>query len=263
MSQFVKGHKASNTKSLNKTLAILSSFDETSPMQRTSDIAAKLDMNISTVSRHLNTMLDWGFLEREDATGYYYPGIEIVALAGRSMQSNDVYRHAFPEVHRLSHKYDVCAHMAVPKKGEVIHQICSCGESAMELLIPMGHRHPMHCSAMGRVFLAYLPPIKAQEVLKSKELQKYTIGTKIDVSEINQELIRTRKRGYCTLINELALGTGSLAAPVFNRNREPIAAVSISTSAYNLRQPQREQVLAKAVTAAASRISSKLGYYPK
>ena len=55
-------HRESNTKSLNKTLAILSTFNEKTPMQRTSDIAAKLGINISTVSRHLNTLLDWGFL---------------------------------------------------------------------------------------------------------------------------------------------------------------------------------------------------------
>lgn len=33
-------HRELNTKSLNKTLAILSTFHENTPMQRTSDIAA-------------------------------------------------------------------------------------------------------------------------------------------------------------------------------------------------------------------------------
>lgn len=84
-------YKVSNTKSVSKTLAILSTFDETAPMQRTSDIAMKLDMNVSTVSRHLNTMLDWGFLERDDFTGFYYPGLEIVALAGAALQNNDAF----------------------------------------------------------------------------------------------------------------------------------------------------------------------------
>ena len=60
------GKKASDAKSVSKTLAILSTFDERTPMQRTSDIAARLGMNISTVSRHLNTLLDWGFLRRDD-----------------------------------------------------------------------------------------------------------------------------------------------------------------------------------------------------
>ncbi len=260
---FKEGQRTSNTKSLIKTLAILSSFDEQNPRQRTSDIAERLKMNISTVSRHLNTMLDWGFLERDEYTGDYFPGPEIVALAGRSLQANDIYRHAFPEVHRLSYQLHVCGHMAIPQGQEVIHLISSCSQSSTDLLIPMGHRHPMHCSAMGRVFLAYLPPVQAQVILKNSDLKKYTFGTKNDISEINQELILTRKRGYCKLINELAEGTGSIAAPIFNRNREPVASVSVSTSARSLSQKVREETLAKAVITTAGRISNKLGYYPK
>lgn len=105
--------------------------------------------------------------------------------------------------------------------------------------------------------------MKTQEILKSSELQKYTFGTKIDICEINQELIRTRKKGYCVLINELTEGTGALAVPIFDRHRIPVAAISISTSANSLGHVQRERELAKAVTVAAGRISNKLGYYPK
>ena len=70
------------TKSINKTLAILASFTDDAPQQRTTDIAAKLGLTVSTVSRHLGTLLDWGFLERDDMTGYYRPGSRIITLAG-------------------------------------------------------------------------------------------------------------------------------------------------------------------------------------
>ncbi len=142
--------KNSNTKSVSKTLAILSTFNEMAPMQRTSDIAMKLNMNISTVSRHLNTLLDMGFLERDEATGFYFLGMEVVSLVGAALQNNDVFRHSYPELQQLSYKFDVHSHMAVPRGKEVVHLISVCCESTMELLIPMGHCHPMFCSAMGR-----------------------------------------------------------------------------------------------------------------
>ena len=99
------GERASDAKSVSKTLAILSTFDERTPMQRTSDIAARLGMNISTVSRHLNTLLDWGFLRRDDETGCYYPGTQIISLAGAALQDSDVYRYSFPELQLLSFRY--------------------------------------------------------------------------------------------------------------------------------------------------------------
>ena len=264
MAQRTEGsHKGSNAKSVSKTLEILSTFNELAPEQRTSDIATKLHMNISTVSRHLNTMLDWGFLERDGSTVYYALGLEIVALAGAALQNNDVYRHAYPELQQLSYKYGVHSHMGVPRAVDVVHLISICCESTMELLIPMGHCHPMYCSAMGRAMLAYMPQTEVQKVLKASELQKLTPETKIDLREINQELIHTRQKGYCILFDELAESKSSLAAPIFDRNRNPVAAISVSASAQSLSQPQRERELAKAVMTAAGKISGKLGYYPK
>lgn len=254
---------STNTKSVSKTLAILSSFNERTPTQRTSDIAAKLHMNISTVSRHLNTMLDWGFLMRDEETGRYSLGYEVVALAGAALQNNPLYRHAYPELQQMSYKYDVHCHMSVPRGVDVVHLISISCESTMELLIPMGHSHPMYCSAMGRAILAYLPEGQVQKILKRSDLRKFTPETKTDLVEIREELARTRQRGYCVLFEELSENKSSLAAPIFDRSREPIAAISISSSGHSLSKPQRERELAKAVVTAAGRISGKLGYYPK
>jgi DNA-binding IclR family transcriptional regulator len=253
----------SRNKSISKTLAILSTFTEETPMQRTSDIAVKLGLNISTVSRHLNTLLDSGYLKRDDQTGYYYPGLQIITLAGITLQSNDVYRHALPELQQLSHKYGVYAHLGVPKNEDIIHLICCCCKSTNELLIPMGHHHPMYCSAMGRAILAYMPSGNVQLILKNSALAKHTSETKIDIEEIQNELLKTKKQGYCVVLNELSEGVASIAAPIFDRSRNPIAAISISSSLWRLKQPQSEQELSKAILSVAKKISGKLGYYPR
>jgi len=258
-----KYHKNSTTKSVSKTLAILSTFTEDSPVQRTSDIADKLKMNVSTVSRHLNTLLDWGFLEREDDTGFYYPGINIITLAGISLQRNDVYRFAAPELQQISHEFDIHSHMAIPHKTDIIHMINFASEYTKEIMMPMGHRHPMHCSAMGRAIMAYLPQEKVADILKNSELREYASETKTDIQEIYQELKKTRQKGYCLLINELTEGKGSIAAPIFNRYREPVAAISVSTSARSISRPERELELSKIVTFTALRISGKLGYFSR
>lgn len=133
----------------------------------------------------------------------------------------------------------------------------------MELLIPMGHCHPMYCSAMGRAMLAYMPQAEVEKVLRASELQKLTPETKIDLREINQELIHTRQKGYCILFDELAESKSSLAAPIFDRNRNPIAAISVSASAQSLSQPQRERELAKARDDRGRKDLRQAGLLPK
>ena len=109
----------------------------------------------------------------------------------------------------------------------------------------------------------YLEKNKSDHEKLKSELQKFTHETKIDVSEINKELLRTRQKGYCILSDELAENKASIAAAVFDRHRCPVAAISVSASAHSLSQPQRERELAKAVMTTAGKISAKLGYYPK
>lgn len=256
-------HKNSNTKSVSKTLAILSTFDENTPRQRTSDIASKLGLNISTVSRHLNTLLDWGYLQRDDVTGDYYPGLAIVALAGATLQRHDVYRHSYPELLQLSNKFGVYSHMGVPRDTDIIHLICCPADGSMEQLIPMGHSHPMYCSAMGRAILPYMPAAKVLDILKRSNLQKYTEHTKVEIQDILKELDVVKQQGYCRLFNELTVGKGSFSAPIFDRNRNPVAAISISASTHRLSQPDIAPELIKAVITSALKISGKLGYFPK
>ena len=258
----VKQQSSSNAKSVGKTFAILSTFNETTPTQRTSDIASKLHMNISTVSRHLNTMLDWGYLQRDDATGFYSLGLEIVALAGAALQNSSIYRFAYPELQRLSYKYGVHSHMSVPRGVEVVHLISICCENTMELLIPMGHCHPMYCSAMGRAIMAYQSSGEVQRVLRDSELRKFTPETKVDIQEIQQELARTRQKGYCIIFDELSENIGSLAVPIFDRNRNPVAAI-LYIGQCPQPQPAQRARTGEGCDHCRRKDLREVGYYPK
>ena len=263
MTQNNDKYKSDKKKHVSKALLILSTFDESSPMQRTTDVASKLDMNMSTVSRHLNSLLDLGFLDRDDVTGQYFLGIEMIALTGAALHNNDLYRHAYPELQQLSFKYEIHSHMAVPSDVNVIHLISTSCEKNMELLIPMGHSHPMYCSAMGRAILAFQSDNEIDRILKKSDLRKYTSETKTKVPEIMQSLNKAKKLGYSTVINELDEGTASIASPIFNRKRKPVGAISVSASVRRIQRDNEEKILAKAVVTTAGRISAKLGYFPK
>lgn len=252
----------SKNKSIGKTLAILSTFTESEPMQRTSDIANKLKLNVSTVSRHLNTLLDGGYLERDDNTGFYYPGINIVALAGATLHNRLEYRYAYPQLHKISNKYLVHGHMGIRDGIDVVHLISACCEYTEELSIPMGHRQPLYCTAMGRVILSSMSENQVNDVLKNSNLLELTPKTIIDKTAIKREVERVKKQGYSIVRDELLLDKVSIAAPLKDTTRKTIGAVSISTSVDNLKRESRQETLVKAVVYMASKISGQLGYYP-
>lgn len=258
-----KSKYASGNKSVSKTLAILSLFSEGERMLRTSEIADRLQMNISTVSRHLNTLLDGGFLQRDDATGYYYPGMEIITLAGVALKNKSIYRHAYPELQQLSFNMKVLSHLGIPDGLDVVHLVCCCCEDKTEMLFPLGHRQPLYCSAMGKIMLAYLPEEEALRILKASDLQKYTPETQTDLRGLMETLKTIRKKGYCANNNQLHMGRGSIAAPIFDWTRRPVGAISISTQSHRILAQVDEERFARTVTLVAGKISGKLGSYPE
>lgn len=262
MKQNDMSSKSSETKSVGKTLAILSTFTSEHPVQRTSDIAAELGMSISTVSRHLNTLFDAGFLGRDEKTGCYHLGIKILELAGVATQESEVYRYSYSELHKVAFEHNIHCHMAIPYEEDIIHLVSAQSESTKALFMPMGHRQPMYCTAMGRAMMAFMPQTRVQEILKMSDLKKRTEHTKVTVKEIEQELERARRKGYCILRDELSENKASIAAPIFDRYREPVAAISVSTSSVALSNPEREKELIKVIRSSSSKISGMLGYFP-
>ena len=250
------------TRSISKTLAILASFTDETPQQRTTDIAAKLGLSVSTVSRHLGALQDWGFLIRDDMTGYYRPGSRVITLAGIALQNNPVYRHAFAELQELTSTLNAHGHMAVPQGTSILHLISLDSVTSQEL-IPMGYLQPMYCSAIGRAMLAFMPQAKIQEILRKTNLVKRTEVTKTDVNEILEELEKVRRRGYCLLVDELNEGRSSLAVPVFGAQGMPVAGVSVSTTTSRLSDPSVEEKFSQAVRKSGKKISGALGYYPR
>ncbi len=220
---------SSNTKSISKALAILSTFDNYSPYQRLSDISAKLGLNTSTVSRHLSTMLDCGFLERDNDTGYYHLGVQVISLAGVALHSYEVYRHAYPVLQDLSHKLGLHCYLGIPRKNEVVHLLSIGEEHTIELLTPVGYHHPMYCSGMGRAILAHIPQEEATEILRADTSMVYAPDTKTNITEIERELKKISRYGYSVIVNELTAGKASIAAPIFGKRREVVAAISMLT----------------------------------
>ncbi len=122
----------------------------------------------------------------------------------------------------------------------------------------VGRRMCAHCTAAGKVMLAYLPSAKLDKVLVG-ELLKFTVNTITDPDELRQELAQARERGYALAREELEDGLNAVAAPIYDHSGQAVAAVSISGPAYRV-PPDTFSHLAGQLVKVADRISQQLGY---
>ena len=87
---------------------------------------------------------------------------------------------------------------------------------------------PLHVSATGKAMLAYLPKPRLNEILGQIKLTRYNERTITTRHGLLEELKRIRECGFALDRGEEFHGIHCVAAPVFNRHQQAVAAIWIT-----------------------------------
>lgn len=117
----------------------------------------------------------------------------------------------------------------------------------------VGENVPFHCSASGKVFLAY-----GAQVLPDKKLEKITLKTITSRADLARELETVRARGYASISGELEEGLVAVSVPVFDANQNVIATVSVSGPNSRI-TPERIKLFANLLKQEVSKVKVNLG----
>jgi DNA-binding IclR family transcriptional regulator len=126
----------------------------------------------------------------------------------------------------------------------------------------IGQLTPLHCTSSGKVLLAHLDPATRAELLARAGTPALTPRTVSATGRLEEQLVRVRDAGYATAIEEYEVGLNAVAAPVFDRSGQVIAAVSVSGPSYRFDEQRIRHVVAPLLAGTAD-ISRRMGYRPK
>jgi len=121
----------------------------------------------------------------------------------------------------------------------------------------LGRAVPLHCSAIGKILLAY-----GAAKLRPGRLERRTGQTITGRPALQTELAAVRRRGYAVIDGELEPGLVAVAAPVYRDGGAVVAALSVSGPATRLTPATLPGVAAQCV-AQADALSCVLGHRPK
>jgi DNA-binding IclR family transcriptional regulator len=86
---------------------------------------------------------------------------------------------------------------------------------------------PLHCSAIGKLFLAFSPASRRRRLLQHLDLRRYTEQTIVDLASLEAELRQIRKQQVSYDREEFLDGVVCIAVPVLGRNGELLAGAAI------------------------------------
>jgi IclR family transcriptional regulator, pca regulon regulatory protein len=243
--------------SVEKAMTVLKAFDASRPRLTLSQIATLADMDLSGAQRFTYTLLNLGYLDKDEETKTYSLSPQVFDLSYHYLSSNELVNRAAPYVQQLSMHTGETANVTVLHGSDIVFVYRIASPQVLISSLNVGARMPAYCAAPGLAMLAHLPEAEVDAILAASDLVKHTPHTVAQPRAIKQRLAEIRKAGYAHTEEEYFLGDISTAAAVLDARGRVMGAVNVAVAKPRWNGAADEQRIADLVISTASAISSR------
>jgi DNA-binding IclR family transcriptional regulator len=222
------------------------------------DVARDLGVHRSTALRLLGTLERHNLVERDPRTAKYRLGRRLPQLASVVTGDLDLRFVARPVCERLASAVGETVTLDVLDADEIVPIEQAAGSTAVISVNWLGRRTPVHCTASGKVILAFGPASVRQRLL-ARPLERKTPNTVVARAELEAQLAAALEAGFARTFQELEMGLDAIAAPVHSAEGAVVAAIDVSGPSHRLAEADRPE-LAQLTREAAADLSRRLGY---
>ncbi len=251
--------KKSTVGSLAKGFRVLEAFSAGYEQMTISDVCKVTGLDSGTVFRNLNTLVDLGYLQKDDDAKLFRLTFKVLDLGFHAIGRSDVRDLVLPILRELVAQVGEAASFGVLEGADILYlERVRGGLARLGVDIRVGTRVPAHSSTIGQALLAFLPE-REQDVVLHKLVSQSDVGI-VDVPEpeVLSSLQHIKQDGYALRASYFNSSLHVLAVPVRDRDGYPLASISVVAPSVRLSQ---EEMLAKALRpaqAAAAEISKAL-----
>jgi IclR family transcriptional regulator, acetate operon repressor len=200
-------------------------------------IGAALDLPKATVHRLLGALEDKGLLAKDPLSGGYAAGASLTDMAFKILRKSAASADRHAVLAGLAAEIGETCNLGILDGGEARYvDRVEASHSPLKLDFRPGSRVPLHASAMGKLFLAAMPPGALDRYLFAARRTAFTPATLTDAAILRAAIAEIRKSGYAGDDEEYIAGVNCLAVSVpVSRARHLLAlAVQAPKSRKNL-----------------------------
>lgn len=244
--------------SLARGVRVLEAFSAHSPRLTLQQLADRTGYNKTAVQRLTDTLMQLGYLGRNGYKEFFLEP-KVLSLGFAYLHGSELRQLGQTHLADFGRRIGRTVNLAILEGTEVVfiyrHQV----QTFFTFSLAEGSRLPVHCTALGKVLLAWLPPDDLDRRLAAMTFEPLTSRTITDRELFRRELATTAQRGYAVTDGEGALGLCSLAVPLIDRDGRVAAAINISLPSDEIGQPAFAD-LPQALLDEGRRLSNLLGY---
>lgn len=244
-----------------KALRLLANLARSSTPVALPELSRALGLPKPTAFRLARILEQGGFVKQDPLTRRYALGSGFDELALNALRNGAAHHTRQQLMNQLSERLGVRINLAVLKSGKLLYVEWVGSTSPLRIDIQPGTPVPVHCSAGGKLLMAFGPEELRECFLRSAPFPAHTKNTLATAEELAKEFDLIRRRGYAEDRQEFMPGVSCLSVPVRNQTGEVVAGLAIMA-------PEASFPLTKSrshradLQACADAISADLGWQP-
>lgn len=238
-------------RAVERALDILICFTDAMDLGLT-EISGRVGLHKSTVHRLLASLEGKGFVIRNSATDKYRLGLRILELSSNLSREEDPANRLLPEMEQLRDRVEETISLYVRDGQERVRIQAVQSNQAIRRVAPVGARLPLYVGASSKVLIAF-----AERQVQEQLLEDPNWPVHLSKEDFREQLEEIRTLGYATSIEEREPGAAAVAAPIFNRTHQLVAALAVSGPSNRL-TPERMKEQAPLIMEAAVQMGKML-----
>jgi DNA-binding IclR family transcriptional regulator len=222
------------------------------------DMARQMSLSPTVVHRLVTSLVEEGFLARNDENGRYRVGAQAFEVGRAFLRFARIESCAPPIMRQIVEGGDYNAFLGIMRGSHVVYLSAMQDNGPINVRMAPGSEAPLHSTAMGKILLAELGDEEILQRVFFYEKTKMGADATIDTKQLLKEINVARKAGYSVADDEAFRGIISVGVPVRDYTRKVIAALSLAISRSRLSEEQLPALIEAALDVGA-RISHSLG----
>ena len=243
---------------VDKALHLLTFFTISRPEWGLSDLARSSGHDKATVLRLLGSLMNGGFIEKDETAKTFRLGAAVLRLARIRETSFPFVSLAKMTADRLSEDIQETVHVCLPEADALMTVYVNEPQRATRVYVDPSQALPFHATASGLAFLAFAGAEMTDAAMAQDELEKHTEHTITDRTALADKLAEIRAAAYAVSSSSFELETVGIASPIFDAAGHATATVAAACMASRM-TPDLERHISTAVIGAAVEITRALG----
>jgi len=201
---------------------------------RTTEIAEYTGRSKSSVSNHLYTLQEADFVTRRG--DIYYPSLKFAAIGEYAQRRNPAFETTATVMKELDDETPFHNSFIVEENGIGRYLTSEVSQpERYDRFAFVGEREYLHASAAGKAILSQMPEERIDTIADQRGLPALTENTITSRNELDQEIERTRERGYAINDSENLDNVYVLAKPALRSDGTVLGAMTIGSQKSRIR----------------------------